>query len=806
MKTKYKVLIALAIIAILGLIRFPGLVVQVSEDILESIMVSLLAILKTGDVEEHHETIKDVYGELEKYMKKDKEIYARMDVPVYYINMDRSIKRREFMESQSRLFQVPSCTRVEGVAGNHLDSLASGRCKDLSYTNEFSEMSPPELGCTLSHLKAIRTAYQEDRELALILEDDAVFSLIPFWETKLSQVASNAPKDWEIIQLFTLGGELGGKEIFTQYDIQKPRFGATAYMINRRGMRKILETVTDHDGGFKIERYYSPKGTADQFIYALVKTYHTNRPLFVSADHVLKSTIHEHHESQHVSRSNEVVRLYQKYNISSIPLNQHQLRFGKTLHDMANLLDISKVPYRLSNGTLLGAYRENAFISYDGDIDLEILSRHYKPQIENGNDFFQLSHRRGRPEKGYELTFRHLETGIDVDLFFVYDEKDYRWFASYEGRCDFAKNGMCRHKIPKCDTTTISFMGRDFPMSQCPEEYLRGIYGPNWNIPRNYDYLESQTSYNYSTIEQDFHEQDRIDPPKESQEFNLWPRKIAEMKKPIIWLYWQNKTKDSVKPPYLDLCLETVNKNCGDSFEIIVLNDKTIPVVSRTIDPNFVNIEPLAMRADYLRFCLIHEYGGVWLDCDTVVLKDLSFMIEDLKNHNFVAFEHDPNEISIGIMAGNKGNRYSRYMKLLFEKHPSYSKWKKGKRKIEWAEPTNTAKSFLKGLRTFYPREVKMYPAKIVYPVHWRESKKYYCSVGKLDPLIVVLPAVYLHNQMYDNEFKTLSKSEILDGSYRMSELLRTALHTRYEALSHKDVMEGQRLVSDLFRAANISV
>jgi hypothetical protein len=446
---------------------------------------------------------------------------------------------------------------------------------------------------------------------------------------------------------------------------------------------------------------------------------------------------------------------------------------------MANFLEASRVPYRLSCGTLLGAYRENSFISYDTDIDLEILSSDYNPEIENSNDYFRLVHRRGSPEKGYELTFRHLKTDINVDLFFLYDEKDYRWFASYEGRCNSAKNGMCRHKIPKCDATTISFFGRDFPMNECPDEYLKAHYGPNWNIPRNYRYLEAITSYNYSIIEEDFPKHKRISPPEESQEFNIWPRKIAEMKRPIIWLYWQNKTKDSVKPPYLDVCLDTIKKNCGDSFEIIVLDDKIIPVVSRSIDPNFVNIEPLGMRADYIRFCLIHEYGGIWVDCDTVVLKDLSFMIEDLKTHNFVAFEHDdPNEISIGIMAGNKGNRYSRYMKLLFEKHPQYSKWKKGKYKIGWSLPTKTAKSFLKDLRNFYPLEVKTRPAKIAYPVHYKKSKEYYCGVGKLDPKILSLPAVMLHNQMYDNKFKALSKSEILDGPYRMSELLRAALHT----------------------------
>jgi len=41
---------------------------------------------------------------------------------------------------------------------------------------------------------------------------------------------------------------------------------------------------------------------------------------------------------------------------------------------------------------------------------------------------------------------------------------------------------------------------------------------------------------------------------------------------------------------------------------------------------------------------------------------------------------------------------------------------------------------------------------------------------------IFELPAVYLHNQMYDDNFKILSEDKVLYGTYRMSELFRNAL------------------------------
>ena len=241
------------------------------------------------------------------------------------------------------------------------------------------------------------------------------------------------------------------------------------------------------------------------------------------------------------------------------------------------------------------------------------------------------------------------------------------------------------------------------------------IYSPNWNIPIKYSYYEGLELYNYGVIQDDFEEKDKKIIPKQSQKYSLWPRKIMEMKRPIIWLYWQNKSEYHTKPPYLDLCLDTVKKYCGKTFEIIVLDDKMIPVMSRVINKNFMNIEPLAMRADYIRFCLLYEYGGIWLDSDIVVMKDLSYIIDDLNRFNFVTFEHEEeNDISIGMIGGNKNNLYCKYMKILFEEDNEFSKWKNKKYTIKWAGPTEKSKDFLNKIRVFFPVEIKMYPSDMI--------------------------------------------------------------------------------------------
>lgn len=711
------------------------------------------------------EELIDYYEENKKYTKNND--VKKIDLPIYYINLDRSTKRDIFMKKQFNMFNIEDITRISAIDGNRLN--------EFLFVNDYIDMSESEIGCTLSHIKAIKTAYEDNKEYAIIMEDDAVLYLIPYWVITLKQIISLAPSGWEIIKLFSIKNK-SSDTFFVKHNSLEPSYSTMAYIINRKGMKRLLDRVY-YDGRVIIKRSDGIlNGTSDQYIYGLLNTYDITYPLFMCGDEMLESTIHRDHETSHINRSKYILRFYTKfYLIDKIDIKQ--LKFSKTLYDMKEFLDSINVSYYLGCGTLLGVYRDNKFISHDGDIDLHVHIDDYSPLIEKESENFILKKSFGETERGYEITFEHKITKICLDIFFVYDEDDYSWFASYNGICDKAKYKMCRYKIPKCDIIGISFLNCYFPIPVETEKYLMSIYGPNWNIPIKYSYYEGLELYNYGVIQDDFKEEDRKIIPKQSQKYSLWPRKIMEMKRPIIWLYWQNKSEYHTKPPYLDLCLDTVKKYCGKTFEIIVLDDKMIPVISRVINKNFMNIEPLAMRADYIRFCLLYEYGGIWLDSDIVVMKDLSYIIDDLNRFNFVTFEHEEeNDISIGMIGGNKNNLYCKYMKILFEEDNEFSKWKHKKYTIKWAGPTEKSKDFLNKIRVFFPVEIKMYPSDMIYPINWKKSKEYYWGIGNIDKKILNLPAVYLHNQMYDKKHKEISKEDVLNSNFRISDLFRTIL------------------------------
>ena len=95
-------------------------------------------------------------------------------------------------------------------------------------------------------------------------------------------------------------------------------------------------------------------------------------------------------------------------------------------------------------------------------------------------------------------------------------------------------------------------------------------------------------------------------------------------------------------------------------------NDFTIPI----------------QRADFVRYCILHKYGGIYVDCDIHPLRSLSSLFK--KDYFFVTWHDDklrlPYNAVMGSQPGN--NIYREIMKHCEESfrskigNPIYAKWK----------------------------------------------------------------------------------------------------------------------------------
>lgn len=193
----------------------------------------------------------------------------KVDIPIMYINLDRCKDRRKYMEEQFEFYGILDVTRINGIDGKNL-VFPNGNTGYLRY-NMTKINTLGEYGCTFSHIKAILMAYQSGYESVLIVEDDCDFMMMDYWYCgKLSDIFELAPKDWEILQIFSLmNNGIGKGYSFKGADI----FGSTcAYVINRVGMGKFLDKLRLMESG-GVHYFGKVNFMADSYIYKQVKTY-----------------------------------------------------------------------------------------------------------------------------------------------------------------------------------------------------------------------------------------------------------------------------------------------------------------------------------------------------------------------------------------------------------------------------------------------------------------------------------------------------------------------------------------------------
>jgi hypothetical protein len=108
--------------------------------------------------------------------------------------------------------------------------------------------------------------------------------------------------------------------------------------------------------------------------------------------------------------------------------------------------------------------------------------------------------------------------------------------------------------------------------------------------------------------------------------------------KKIVWTYWDIIEPATEIPSYIMLCFDTFKKHLttDNNYELHILNKDNIKLYL----PDLPNLDflKIAQKTDYIRICLLYKYGGLWLDADTIILKDLSIIFDKLNDYDFVGF------------------------------------------------------------------------------------------------------------------------------------------------------------------------
>jgi fukutin len=180
------------------------------------------------------------------------------------------------------------------------------------------------------------------------------------------------------------------------------------------------------------------------------------------------------------------------------------------LIDLSNILEKFQVKFWIQDGTLLGYYRHNDFISHDTDTDLGIDFSSFNPKclLEILNMGFSIKHIFGYIEDSLEIALER--NGVKTDLFFHYI------IGNNQYHCAFL-NDIIRidYIYKKFNTKQIEFLNHKFPAPENELDYIKTKYGDCWIIPdKKWHWAYSPRNHKKTDI--------IIDKNISIQKFNKW--------------------------------------------------------------------------------------------------------------------------------------------------------------------------------------------------------------------------------------------------------------------------------------------
>lgn len=151
---------------------------------------------------------------------------------------------------------------------------------------------------------------------------------------------------------------------------------------------------------------------------------------------------------------------------------------------LSNLKDLDEifrkhgVDYWLTDGTLLGYYREKNFISHDTDTDIGVRAETFKPIVLDSikKQGFEIYYLFGYPEDSFEISL--VRNNIKTDIFFFYQRKNKLY------HCAFLKQRTrIDYEYDVFKTKEIIFLGHKFFVPDDELKYILTKYGETWKEP-----------------------------------------------------------------------------------------------------------------------------------------------------------------------------------------------------------------------------------------------------------------------------------------------------------------------------------
>ena len=198
---------------------------------------------------------------------------------IYYINLDKSIERKAFMENQFKKLNIP-ITRMSAVYGKQLPPEFLRKAKSqFNILTHYPNLNDGEIGLTKTYFDLWKIVTHQKEDFAIILEDDALLTKDFFIDLN-SLLETITEKDFIDISGRKGFYKLHENKLTTKFLI--PSLQTTGQIIGKNAAQKLSENLTF---------YYSPIDVLKQDVFKhKVSVFTSNKQYVKSNDKAIGGT------------------------------------------------------------------------------------------------------------------------------------------------------------------------------------------------------------------------------------------------------------------------------------------------------------------------------------------------------------------------------------------------------------------------------------------------------------------------------------------------------------------------------------
>jgi GR25 family glycosyltransferase involved in LPS biosynthesis len=403
-------------------------------------------------------------------------------------------KRTDRWERVKRQFEKNNIIveRWNSVNGENIpDSFFNGLIPEDKSEKELSNLGIYEnknaLACLLTHLLIIKDAKYKNYKRVLIFEDDVNIEN----DFKL-RIKECQKLNWKLLYL--------GSSQFNWNNIEYTKDNKF-YMANQSlGTFAYGVDMKIYDDIISLLQYKKNIKSVDNLLLEIQNI--EKGECFVYNKNIVTSNNTES-DIRGISKNQEFVNFDIEFKLNNKSLKFNKLSAILNLVDIRDVLENFNINYWLTDGTLLGLYRQGDFISHDMDTDIGILYETFNPiaiqkLIDRG---FEVQKTYGVLENGFEISFTR--NNVKTDLFFFYKNDDKLWHAAWYSEDNFNFN-MIKYEYDRFEIQKREFYGYKFNTPENIEDYIIKKYGFDWKTPNaNWDWkfspknhIKTNKSYN----------------------------------------------------------------------------------------------------------------------------------------------------------------------------------------------------------------------------------------------------------------------------------------------------------------------